>query len=261
MPKGTPMQPALRGRILDAWAATVERGGATIAADLGMPVGTLRNVVAFARRDGDPRAIVKSPGRKTGWRKAKPETRALGPDCDHALHLWATTPGMSASEIAAAAGMKLDAFNGLIQRARQAGDPRAVDRDGKPVRAPREPGAPSTRRQPAFKRGPYRTRSVARALRDDILNSWAEGLDGETCGMRHGVRADYVHTVVRRARETDDPRAVGTRAMNRFTGCSVSLREAVTALARVGIEADDTAIIVGVTRARVREVLTHAGAH
>lgn len=70
----------------------------------------------------------------------------------------------------------------------------------------------------------------------------------------------YVYQVVARAREIDEPRSVGRRAMNRFTGCRVTLKDAVTALTRVGIEAEDTAIIVGVTRARVGEVLSRAKA-
>ena len=109
-------------------------------------------------------------------------------------------------------------------------------------------------------RGIYRTPAESRSLRDDVLDAWAEGLDGAQVGVRCGVERSYVDSIVQRARRVGDPRAVSRRRKNRFDGCRISLKEAVVALTRVGIDVDDTAIIVGVTRARVREVLTHAGA-
>lgn len=109
-------------------------------------------------------------------------------------------------------------------------------------------------------RGIYRTPAASRSLKADVLEAWAQGLDGDQVAARCGIERAYVDSIVKRARKANDPRAVSRRRQNRFAGCKVTLQQAVVALTRVGIDVDDTALIVGVTRARVREVLTHAGA-
>lgn len=181
---------------------------------------------------------------------------------ERALNLWASSLYRSGTDIAAALGITTGALNSLVSRARAAGDLRAIPRvvGPRPGSRNKPKAAPIKWNGPNTSRGIYRTPEVSRALKDDVLNSWSEGLDGLQVALRHRTSERYVHAIVRRARETNDPRAVARRRANRFLGCDVTLKDAVLSLTAAGIGRDDTAIIVGVTRERVQQIQSRARA-
>lgn len=107
-------------------------------------------------------------------------------------------------------------------------------------------------------RGIYRTQGQTQALKDAVLDAWAQGQDSHAIAEACGVHRDYVSSIVIRARRQGDARAVRRRAPNNYDG-GLTQKEAVLAMHASGMTVPGIACIIGQQESRVRESLSRAG--
>lgn len=163
---------------------------------------------------------------------------------DRVLDLWATRS--KAADIANATGLNIHRVRHIVYAARSRGDVRAAKRG-------RKDGRPH-----ANCMGIYRTQEQVKALKEMVLDAWAQGLSGDAIATARCIERGYVDAIVGRARRTGDPRAVArgrkdcgahdTRVY-RTKQQSIALRDAVLDAWVRGEEGSDIAKANGISSA------------
>lgn len=110
-------------------------------------------------------------------------------------------------------------------------------------------------RVPHRSQGIYRTREQTAALKQAVLDMWAEGMDGHEVARSCGIDRAYVHSITKRARQAGDPRADRRKALP-FVNDGRTLSQHVQVMRESGMGIYGIASIVEREPCRVREVLT-----
>lgn len=112
-------------------------------------------------------------------------------------------------------------------------------------------------------RGIYRSRADSKALKEAVLDLWADDFQSKDIGALLGIGHDYAHCIVRRARAAGDARATARHHLNPDHAKVVaefgSQQARLARLIVAGKSTDEIVAITGTTRRSVHAARFRAG--